>query len=163
MPAPVTFAAPVLCEGGGMRMHYVPLPDSVAEAYAGVRRVVVAFDGVEARRAILPRADGERYLALSRDLMTRAGLSYGATVIVDLAADPDPDRIDLGELAAALAADDAARARWETFTPGRQRSMAHHVTSAKRPETRQARAEEIATKLRTFTLYGDLRPPGGAP
>lgn len=163
MPEPVTFAAPVLCEGGGMRMHYVPLPDDVAEAYAGVRRVVVAFNDVTVRRAILSRGGGERSLALSRDLLTRAGLSYGTTVIVDLAPDPDPDHIDLGELAAALAADDAARARWETFTPGRQRSLAYHVTSARRAETRQARAEEIARKLRTFTLYGDLRPPGSAP
>ena len=159
MPEPMTFAAPVLSESGGMRMHFVPLPAEVAEAYAGVRRVVVAFDGVTVRRAILPRAGGERYLALSHDLMRSADLAYGQTVIVDLRPDPEPDRIDLGELADALAADDAARDRWEAMTLGRQRSLAHYVTSAKRGETRAARAEEIAHKLSTHTLYGDLHPP----
>lgn len=155
-PAPVEFPAPVIRETDGMRMHYLPLPDVIADAFAGIRRVLVTLGGHTVRRAILSRAGGGRYLALSRDLMRTAGLSDGDLAIVTLEADPEPDRIDLGELADALADDPEAQARWDTFTPGRQRSYAHYVTSAKRPETRAARAREIAHKLATHTLYGDL-------
>jgi hypothetical protein len=37
-----------------------------------------------------------------------------------------------------------------------QRSIASYVTSAKRQETRIKRALELAHKLKTYTLYGDL-------
>jgi hypothetical protein len=36
--------------------------------------------------------------------------------------------------------------------------MAGYVTGAKREETRIKRALEMAYKLRTHTLYGDLHP-----
>ncbi|MEO0973902.1 MAG: YdeI/OmpD-associated family protein, partial [Pseudomonadota bacterium] len=60
---------------------------------------------------------------------------------------------------AVLAEDEEAATRFETFTPGKQRSLAHHVTSAKRTETRERRAYELARKIRTYTLHGDT-PPG---
>ncbi len=161
MPEPVTFPAPVLQQEDGQRYHYVPLPADVATAFEreGVRRVVATVNGTPIRRGILNRADGERYLALGIGFLRDVGAAYGDTVVVELAADPEPDRIDLGEeLEAVLEQDEEAAARFYGFTLGNQRSLASYVTSAKRPETRVKRALDLAHKLRTYTLYGDLHP-----
>lgn len=159
MSEPVTYAAPVLRDER-TRMHYVPVPPEIADALGGAVRVLATVGDHTSRRAIQHRGGGGFMLVVGLAVLREAGLAYGETAIVTLAPDPDPDRIDLGELADALADDDAARARWDTFTPGRQRSMAYYVTSAKRPETRVARAREIAHKLSTHTLYGDLLARG---
>lgn len=153
-----SFVAPVLVHETGFRQHYLPLPSDVDAAMkaAGARRVIATLNGHTIRRGIQSRTASGRHLALSRDLMRTLGVAYGELVEVDLKADPDPDHVDLGELAAALEADPEAKARFDTFTPGKQRGLAHYVTSAKRPETRESRAEEIAHKLRTHTLYGDI-------
>ena len=58
---------------------------------------------------------------------------------------------------AALDQDDAARARWDTFTPGRQRSLLVYITGAKTEPTRIKRALDLAQKIRTHSLYGDLQ------
>lgn len=154
-----SFVAPVLVHETGMRQHYLPLPTDVDDVLraATVRRVIATLNGHTVRRGIVTRKASGRHLVLSRDLMRTLGVEYGDLVDVDLVADSEPDHVDLGELEAALAADPEAKARFDTFTPGRQRGLAHYVTSAKRSETRESRAEEIARKLRTYTLYGDKK------
>ena len=64
------------------------------------------------------------------------------------------------ELAAALAHDAEARERWDTFTPGRQRSLAVQVERARRPETRERRALDLARQIRTRTLPTDKAEGG---
>jgi len=147
-------------------MHYLPLPDDVDEAlrFEGARRVVATLNGLTVRRGIQSRTASGRHLALSRDLMRQLDVAYGDLVEVEMRADADPDHVELGELAAALAADPEAQARFDTFTPGKQRSLAHHVTSAKRTDTREARAADLARKIRTHTLHADKqRNPEGGP
>lgn len=57
---------------------------------------------------------------------------------------PEPKRLVVpAELAAALASDAAARGAFAALTPGRQREYADHVASAKREQTRRARAEKV--------------------
>lgn len=153
------FAAPVLRQDDGMRMHYVPLPDEIADALQaeGVRRLDCTLNGLPVRRAIQRRRDGPRYLLLSQSLLREIGARFGDTVTVGLRPDPNPEHIELGEeLEAALDQDAAAAERFYGMTPGRQRSLASYVTSAKRTGTRIKRALELAHKLRTHTLYGDL-------
>lgn len=152
------FVAPVLRLDAPLRMHYVPLPPDVADALlaSGTRRVVGTLSGVAIDRAIQGRRDGERFLAVSRTLMREARLDYGDLVEVAIEPHPDPDTVSPPEeLAVALEQDDAARARWTTFTPGKQRSLCHYVDSAKRPATRVKRALELAHKIATHTLHGD--------
>ena len=121
--------------------------------------MIGTFNGTPVSRGIIRNRHGERFLYLSRDLLRDIGAGAGDTVEVEVRPDPAPERVDLGEeLAAALEQDEEAAARWATFTPGLQRSMASYVTSAKRVETRIKRALELARKLRTHTLYGDLHP-----
>lgn len=155
------FAAPVLRQADGFRFHYLPLPVDVAEELdaQGVRRLVGTLNGHPVSRAVQGRKDGERYLVLGQDLLRTIRAELGDTVAVELRPDPDPDRVEVGEeLAAALEQDDEAASRFYAMTPGRQRSLAYYVTSAKRAGTRISRALELTHKLRTHTLYGDLHP-----
>lgn len=155
------FAAPVLRLETGLRQHYVPLPHDIADAFqaAGVRRLAATLNGHPVRRALQGRRDGERYVMLSHDLLRQIGARFGDIVTIHLQPDPEPDRIDLAdELVEALRQDAAAAERFYGFTPGLQRSLAHYVNSAKRPETRVRRALELARKLRTYTLSSDLHP-----
>lgn len=154
------FAAPVLRLDNGFRYHYLPLPDDVAAAYeaAGVRRLLATLNGLEIRRA-LQRRDGDPCLIVGISLLREIGAGYGDTVTVALRPDPAPDAVDLGpEFEAALDQDEQAAERFYAMTPGRQRSLASYVTSAKREETRIKRALALARKLRTHTLYGGGHP-----
>ena len=56
----------------------------------------------------------------------------------------------------ALEHDAAASKRFATFSPGKKRSVASYITQAKREETRMKRAYEIAHKLSSYTLHGDI-------
>ena len=146
-------------------MHALVVPTPIADAVlaSGTRRVLVALAGDTLRRAVQSRRldDGgrEHLIVLSGALVRDLGLRVGARLPVTLALDPEPDDLGLpDELVAALDLDPEAAARFYAMTPGRQRSLAHHVASAKRDATREARALDLATKLRTHTLYGDLHP-----
>lgn len=161
---PATFRAEVVrLHDDAFRMHALGVPTPVAEAVLtrSTRRVMVTLAGDTLRRALQTRItdEGDRahFLLLSADLMRTFALREGAIVSIVLDVDPEPDRLDLpAELVAALDLDPEAADRFYGFTPGRQRSMAHYVASAKRAETKEKRALELATKLRTYTLYGDL-------
>lgn len=156
-----TYPAPVLRQEAGLGQHYLPVPAEFAVAYrdAGIRRLIATLDGHPIRRALMNTRDGEFYILVSLSHLRTLRADYGHTVTVSLAPDPEPDRIELGdEFTAVLEADEEAATRFYSFTPGRQRSLAYYVTSARREETRIKRALEIAHKLRTHTLYGDARP-----
>jgi hypothetical protein len=153
-----SFAAPVLRSESGMSYHYLPVPADVAATLlaSGTRRVVATMNGHPARRAIVTH-EGAPALIVGVGLLRDVGVREGETVFVDVVPDPEPDRVDLGdEFEAVLADDTAAADRFFGFTVGRQRSMASYVTGAKRTGTRLKRALELAHKLRTHTLYGDL-------
>ena len=162
MTAPVHFIAPVLkSDSGYLRQHFIPVSPDIAGALMeeGSRRVVATLNGRPYRRAIQNNKDGEYFILLGRGLLREIGAQYGDEVVVELAPDPDPDYVELGEeFSEVLELDEEAAARFFAFTPGKQRGLAYYVNSAKRSETRIKRALEIAHKLKTCTLYGDKRP-----
>ncbi len=160
---PTTFSTRIERLETGMRYHVVPVPEEVSGSFldAGHRRVLATINGHETRRAFQGPKDGGRYLVLGKAELKAAGVALGDVVTVSLVPDPEPDAIDLTpEFIEALKQDEAARERWESFPRGRQRSLAHYLTSPKRAETRLRRAIEIAEKLRTYTLYGDRDADG---
>jgi hypothetical protein len=140
------------------RMHAIPLPDFLP-GDLGLEthyRVIVEISGVELNRAILAPKSGQPYLIIGLQTLHELGLQEGSPIEMTLRADPNPTTFDVAEeLLEALAQDDEARERWESFTPGKRRSLNHYVDSAKRPETRIRRAVELTEKIRTRTLYGD--------
>jgi len=159
LPEPASFDAPLLRQEGMFRFHFVPIPGEIARTYreAGVRRVIATLNRQPYRRALQSDGEGGLFITLGQDILRDLRVREGDTLRVLLAPDPNPDHIELGdELTAVLEQDEEAAARFFSFTPGRQRSYAYYVTSAKRVETRLKRAMELAHKLRTHTLYGDL-------
>ena len=154
------FAAPVLRLETGMKMHYLPIPEEMAVVLQErkVRRVIGTLNGVPVNRGIMGSKEGDCYLILGRSLLRDIGVILGDTVEAELEEDPNPDHVDIGEeFEAVLEEDQEAANRFYNMTPGKKRSLAHYVTSAKRVETRIKRALELAYKLRTYTLYGDTK------
>ncbi len=144
-----------------MNYHAVPVPDPVSDQLrdSKVTRLLATVNGVTLRRAIQGPHDGGRFLIIGRPTLKELGLKYGDVVAMELEPDPDPDFIDIPmEFEIALEQDVDAKARWDTFTRGKQRSLVHFVSSAKRSDTRIKRSLELAEKIRTYTLYGDKKP-----
>ncbi|GMQ83024.1 MAG: hypothetical protein BMS9Abin05_2496 [Rhodothermia bacterium] len=154
------FAAPVLRLETAMKQHYVPIPMEMAEALkeAGVRRVLATLNAHTLSRGIQSRKDGEKYLMLGRTILRDVGVKFGDIVTVTIIPDPEPDKIQLcDEFAATLEQDEEAAIRFATLVPSHRRGLNYYVDSAKREDTRVKRALEVAHKLRTHALYGDLK------
>ncbi len=161
MNPPHIFAARIAQIDTGIVSHIVPIPPEIGEEYveAGARRVIALLNGAEVRRYLFQTKDGEHAIMVGKSVIRDLGLPTEEPLIVELRPDPDPDRVDLcPELVAALALDEPASERFYGLSPGRQRSFALHVCGGKRSATREKRALEVARKLRTYTLYDDLRP-----
>jgi len=154
------FTAPLVQLDQGMRYHALPVPAQVATAWkkARVRRLVGTINGVPVKRALKNHADGDCFLIVGRDLMEKTGLSSQKPATLELGPDRNPDQLDIPpEFELALQQDPAARARWNTFTVGRQRSLLIYITGAKTEPTRIKRSVILATQIATHRLYGDLR------
>ena len=159
---PLSFTATVVRLETGMRYHALPVPDDVASKFkaAGVRRLIAVINGHTCKRALQNHADGGSFLIVGGDLLKTCGLKLRSTATVSLTPDPEPDALDMPEaFALVLEQDDEARARWETFPVGRQRSLLHYISSAKQEATQIKRAWELAEKIRMHTLYGDKSRP----
>ena len=143
-----------------MAFHILPVPDDIATAWkqAKVRRLVGTINGHPVKRALMNHAGGGSFLMVGRDMMKAAGISARTPSVLEFKPDPKPDEIDLPEeFLLALRQDPAAQQRWDSFTPGRQRSLLVYITTAKTEPTRIKRAVELATKISTHSLYGDLQ------
>lgn len=140
-----------------MGFHYLPVPKAIADQFvaAGHTRVILRAGGREYKRAIQAWKSSP-HIVLSLAIIREQRKVRGDYLDVVLMADPDPDHIELGEeFTEVLKQDKEASDRFFAMTPGRQRSLASYITSAKRVETRIKRALEMAHKLRTNTLYSD--------
>ena len=156
------FTATVVRLETGMRYHALPVPDDVAAKFkaAGVRRLIAVINGHTCKRALQNHADGGSFIIVGGDLLKTCGLKLRSTATVSLTPDPEPDALDMPEaFALVIEQDNEARARWETFPIGRQRSLLHYISSAKQEATQIKRAWELAEKIRTHTLYGDKSRP----
>lgn len=93
-------------------------------------------------------AKGKWFMMVSKKYLRLCGLSVGdvASIGFDIA---DQDAVTLpDELRFALDADDEATAAWVKLTAGKRRGFAYRVASAKMPETRERRVDEIMELLR---------------
>ncbi len=142
--------------------HCLPLPaDLVADMKARkLRRLNGTLNGHPFSLAPYGRAgEAEKFLLLSRQTLRSLKAGAGETLEVVCQPDDNPNDVPLPEeLHEVLDQDEAAANRFHALTPGRRRSLVHYVSSAKGVDTRINRALELARKLRTYTLYGDLHP-----
>lgn len=137
----------------------LPVPDDIAAAWkqAKIRRLVGTINGHAIKRALMNHADGGSFLIVSRAIIKAAQIGSRTPATLEFGPDPTPDQLDMpDEFQFVLDDDPAALARWDTFTLGRQRSLVSYITSAKTEPTRIKRSLELALKIRTHTLYGDI-------
>jgi hypothetical protein len=147
------FTAPLDRLPDGLKAYYVPFPGSVEEEFGsrGSVRVLVSFNGVPAKRALIPRGDGTHYLLVNPELRRRARLALGSPVRVELTRDlTPPDELDLpDELTAALDLEPGAMETFQRLKIGVRRGMALWVDQAKRPETRVKRALDLLGRIQS--------------
>jgi hypothetical protein len=123
--------------------------EQVAEVGEGALAfpVVATINGYTWRGRV-SRMRGEHLLGMSREVRQGAGVEAGDTVEVEVVLDSGPREVDVpAELAAALAADAAAAARFDALAYTHRKEFARWVGDAKKDETRARRVEQAIEML----------------
>lgn len=125
-------------------------PEVVAALGKGKRPpVVVTLNGTYTYRNTVAVYGDEYLLGVSAEHRAASGVAAGDTITVDLELDTAPREIvEPPDLAAALDADVAARARFDALSPSNRGAVVALVTGAKTDETRQRRIEKAVASLR---------------
>lgn len=90
---------------------------------------------------------GKWYVLLPKRRLKKLRLGVGDEVYIAFEI-ADQDAVDVPqELLHALAVNRKANSIWQTLTPGKRRSFAFRVSSAKRPQTRERRVEEVLSAI----------------
>ena len=145
-----TFKAVLTSKGPGGGWTHILIPFDVHEAFGSRGRVPVSgtLNGAPFRSSIMPEGDGTHYLNINKALLAASQTRPGDTVEVTMALDQAARTVDMpADLTAALAAHPAARAAFEALAFSHRKQYADWVASAKRAETRQARAHKAITRL----------------
>lgn len=125
------------------------VPDAVVDELGGGKRpkVVVTVNGYAYRSSIARM--GERYLVpVSAERRAAAGVQAGDQLDVTLELDTAPREVQVpDDLAAALAAEPAAKAFFDTLSYSAQGWHVLQVTGAKKPETRANRVRKSVELL----------------
>lgn len=133
---------------GGTTTGFV-VPPAVVEALAAGKRprVVATVAGYSWRTSIAPMG-GRSWLGASAAVRQASGIAAGETHTVTVEVDTAPRTVEVpDDLAAALAAEPAAAAAWETLSFSNQRRYAEAVLAAKKPETRERRVASTVAEL----------------
>ena len=142
-------------EARGPAAAVVLTDEQVAALGAGRSPAVRIRVGGRTAEGRITRRGQENLLGLSRDRREQLAVEAGDEVDLDITALSGPPSLDLPpELAAALEADDGARAAFEAFPPSHRKELARSVADAKRPETRARRLQAVLDRL-------DERRPSG--
>ena len=134
---------------GGNTTGFQISPDILDQLDAGKRpKVVVTVNGHTWRSSIAPMR-GEYWLGVSAANRSAAGVGAGDLVTLSVELDSAPRSVDVPpELAAALAADQAAQAAWNQLSFTHQREHAEAIATATSSDTRQRRVEKALAMLR---------------
>jgi len=92
---------------------------------------------------------GEFLVGLNRDVRDAAGVKAGDRVDALIALDAEPREVEVPDaLAAALAADAAARSGFDALSFTHRKECARWIAEAKREETRDRRLAQALERLR---------------
>jgi hypothetical protein len=132
------------------RMHGLEVPAEVVAALGGGKRppITITLNGHtwKSRVAIMR---GRHLLGLSNANRQAAGVSTGDEVEVDIELDTEPRVVvEPEDLTRALDADPAARAAYDRLAYSHRRMHVRAIESARRPETRDRRIEDVLATLR---------------
>lgn len=91
---------------------------------------------------------GKLLIPVAAEIRAKAGVKGGETHEIELLPDDQPRVIEPPEdLAAALAANPAAKAAWDKLAPSHRKAHVTVIEGAKAAETRARRVEKAITKL----------------
>ena len=124
--------------------------EQVAIVGEGAKRfpVVATINGHPFRLSVA-RMGGEFLLGLRREVREQAGVAAGDVVDLQLELDSAPREVEVPPaLAAALAADPEAKARFDGLAFTHRKEFARWVEEAKREETRERRVEQALEMIR---------------
>jgi hypothetical protein len=145
------FSARLEGRGPNSAWVFVPIPFDVEAAFGSRGRVAVAgtLNGFEFRTSILPEGDGTHAMPVNKAMRAGARAEAGEVVEVVLERDVAERTVPVPpELEAALAEAPAARERFAALAPSHRKEYAQWVGSAKKAETREARALKAVEMLR---------------
>ena len=125
------------------------VPPEVLEALgAGRKPAVTVTVGQHTYRTTVGTMGGQSLLPLSAENRTAAGVAAGDQVEVDVELDTAPRVVEVpADLAAALAAEPAARRRFDALSYSHQRQHVLAVEGAKAEATRQRRIATAVARL----------------
>ncbi|MGW5719115.1 YdeI/OmpD-associated family protein [Amycolatopsis sp. NPDC003865] len=135
---------------GGKTATGLPVPDAVVEALgAGKKPAVTVTLGGHTYRTTVASRGGQFLVPLSAENRGKAGVAAGDEVDVEIALDTAPRELEIpADLEEALAADDTARARFESLSYSAKQRFVLPIGQAKTAETRQRRVAKVITDLR---------------
>ena len=137
-------------ELGGKTATGIVVPEDVVAALgSGNRPPVTVTLGGHSYRTTVARMGGRFLVPLSAENRTAAGVAAGDQVEVDIELDSGPREVAVpGDLAAALAQDDTARANFDGLSFTHRKEWVRWVEEARKPETRAARLARTVESLR---------------
>lgn len=109
-------------------------------------RVEVEFGKIVFKGSWQP-SGGEWYLIVSRAKLKKAGLDIGSKLKVGFRIIPQDDVDVPEELARELEADTLAGEAWNALSPGKRRSLAYGISTAKTSKTRGFRLAKVLAML----------------
>lgn len=132
------------------------MPAEVVDGLGGGKRPAVRVTiNHHTYRSSVAVMGGEFMLGVSAEQRALAGVAAGDRIDVALELDTEPREVTVpADLAAALAADDAARHFFETLSYSKRLRYALSVETAKKPETRQLRGAAAVSALRAGRPQG---------
>ncbi len=136
-------------ELGGKTATGIPVPDDVVATLGpGKRHAVVITIGGHSYRTTVAPMRGRYMVPLSAEHRTAAGVAAGDAVTVGIEPDSQPREVAVpADLAAALAADDTARAFFDQLAYTHRKEWVRWIEEAKRPETRTTRLTTTVESL----------------
>jgi len=149
MTDPVKFRTTI--ELGGKTATGFAVPDAVVAALGASKRPAVRVTvGPHTYRTTIASMGGRFLVPLSAENRAAADVAAGDEVEVRIEADTSPREVAVpADLAVALAADQQARAFFETLAPSHRKEWVRWIDEAKRAQTRTSRLSATIDALRT--------------
>lgn len=139
----------VLQLNGKTATGFVVPPEIVEELGSGKRPAVIVRIGAHSYRSTIATMSGQYMVGLSAENRAAAGVAAGDRIEVELELDTAPRKVVVpADLAAALARDPAAKARFDALSYSGKRQHTLSVEGAKTEATRQRRIEKAIASLR---------------
>lgn len=141
-------------ELGGKTATGVEVPADVVTALGQGKRppVTVTING-HTYRSTIAVMGGRSMLGVSAENREQAGVSAGDVVTVDVELDTAPREVEVpADLAAALAADPAAREHFESISRSKKRQLVDPIGQARTAETRARRVAKAVDVLSSRSI-----------